>query len=109
MMLIRCPWCGPRDAAEFHYAGEFKPRPDPESATPDDWRDYLYAPANPCGQVTATWYHRMGRCRFFNLERDTAPDESRPVEEGVRRHAQCQPHPSHNTTGAGPNATSGPP
>ena len=84
MMLIRCPWCGPRGAAEFHYIGEFKPRPDAESVTPAQWRDYLYFPANPCGPVTETWYHRMGCRRYFNLERDTATNESRVVEEGIR-------------------------
>ena len=84
MMLIRCPWCGPRGAEEFHYTGELKPRPDPDSATPQEWRDYLYLPANPCGPVTETWYHRMGCRRFFNLERDTASNESHVVEEGIR-------------------------
>ena len=49
MILIRCPWCGPRDAGEFHYSGETTPRPDPASATPAQWRDYLYFPANPRG------------------------------------------------------------
>jgi heterotetrameric sarcosine oxidase delta subunit len=84
MMLIRCPWCGPRGAAEFHYAGEFKIRPDPESVTPEIWRDYLYVPANPCGPVTETWYHQMGCRRFFTIERDTLSNESRVLEEGIR-------------------------
>ena len=30
-------------------SGETKPRPDPASATPPQWRDYLYFPANPRG------------------------------------------------------------
>jgi sarcosine oxidase, subunit delta len=84
MMLIRCPWCGPRGAAEFHYAGEFKPRPDAGSVTPGQWREYLYFPANPAGPVAETWYHRMGCRRFFNLERDTVSNQSRPLEEGIR-------------------------
>jgi len=84
MMLIRCPWCGPRSAGEFHYCGEFKARPEPASATPEDWREYLYLPANPCGTITETWYHRMGCRRFFTLERDTASNESQAVEEGIR-------------------------
>ena len=84
MMLIRCPWCGPRGAAEFHYAGELKARPDPQSVMPAAWRDYLYFPANPCGPVTETWYHRMGCRRFFTIERDTASNQSQAVEEGIR-------------------------
>ena len=83
MMLIRCPWCGPRGAAEFHYVGELKPRPDTASATPGDWRDYLYFPANPCGPVTETWYHRMGCQRFFTLRRDTSTNETWNLEEAA--------------------------
>lgn len=84
MMLIRCPWCGPRAAAEFHYAGELKARPGPESVTPGAWRDYLYFPANPCGLVTESWYHRMGCRRFFTIERDTLSNQSQTLEEGIR-------------------------
>jgi heterotetrameric sarcosine oxidase delta subunit len=79
MILIRCPWCGPRDAAEFHCSGETRPRPDAMSATPLQWRDYLYFPANPRGPVTETWYHRMGCRKFFAIERDTDTNESRPL------------------------------
>jgi heterotetrameric sarcosine oxidase delta subunit len=84
MMLIRCPWCGPRGSAEFHYAGELKPRPDTATVTPDAWRDYLYVPANPCGPVTETWYHRMGCRRFFTIERDTASNQSHPAGETMK-------------------------
>jgi heterotetrameric sarcosine oxidase delta subunit len=79
MILIRCPWCGPRDAAEFHYSGETTPRPDAASVTPLQWRDYLYFPANPRGPVTETWYHRMGCRKFFAIERDTDTNESQPL------------------------------
>jgi len=84
MMLIRCPWCGPRGAAEFHYSGELRPRPDAASVTPEQWRDYLYFPANPSGPITETWYHRMGCRRFFTIERDTATNQSRTLEEGIK-------------------------
>ena len=79
MMLIRCPWCGPRGATEFHYSGEAAPRPDPSSATPREWREYLYFPANPLGLVTETWYHRMGCRRFIRVERHTETNEIRAV------------------------------
>ena len=84
MIVIRCPWCGPRDAAEFHYSGESGPRPDPATATPREWRDYLYVPANPRGAVTETWYHRMGCRQFVVIERDTDTNESRPAAGGPR-------------------------
>ncbi len=84
MMIIRCPWCGPRGSAEFHYGGEARPRPDPATATPQEWRGYLYFPANPRGPVLETWYHRMGCRRFFQLERDTATSTARSPGEGAR-------------------------
>jgi sarcosine oxidase subunit delta len=52
--------------------------------TPQEWRDYLYFPANPCGPVVETWYHRMGCRRFFTAERDTATNEVWTLEEGMR-------------------------
>jgi Sarcosine oxidase delta subunit len=55
-----------------------QPRPDPAAATPPQWRDYLYFPANPRGEVTETWYHRMGCRQFFVLQRDTDSNESIP-------------------------------
>lgn len=81
MIQIRCPWCGPRGAGEFRYEGDVKTRPDPATATPQAWREYLYFPANPCGPVTETWYHRMGCQRFFTLKRDTATNEMWNLEE----------------------------
>lgn len=81
MIQISCPWCGPRGATEFHYTGDVKARPNPATATPQAWREYLYFPANPCGPVTETWYHRMGCQRFFTLRRDTSTNETWNLEE----------------------------
>jgi sarcosine oxidase, subunit delta len=78
VILIPCPWCGPRDAGEFHSSGETKPRPDAPTTRPEQWRDYLYFPDNPRGEVTETWYHRMGCRQFFVLQRDTDSNESIP-------------------------------
>lgn len=84
MILIRCPWCGPRGSVEFHYGGETRPRPDPASVTPQEWRAYLYFPVNPRGVVTETWYHRMGCRRYFTVRRDTATNAAQTLEEGPR-------------------------
>ena len=81
MIQIRCPWCGPRGAAEFRYEGAVNTRPGPAAATPQAWREYLYFPPNPCGPVAETWYHRMGCQRFFTLKRDTATNETWNLEE----------------------------
>ncbi len=75
MMLLPCPWCGPRNVSEFRYAGEVRQRPDPATTTPGEWRAYLYLTENPRGPVVETWLHRMGCHRYFYAERDTATNE----------------------------------
>jgi sarcosine oxidase subunit delta len=77
MILLPCPWCGPRAATEFAHIGEVSTRPDPGSATPAQWRGYLYLRANPCGWTSETWYHRMGCRRFIKVERHTETNEVR--------------------------------
>ena len=77
MMLLPCPWCGPRVATEFAHIGEVSARPDPGSATPAQWRGYLYLRANPCGWTSETWYHRMGCRRYIKVERHTETNEVR--------------------------------
>ncbi len=77
MILLPCPWCGPRDASEFGHVGESSPRPDPAAASPAQWRSYLYLRANTCGWVVETWYHRLGCRRFIKVERHTETNETR--------------------------------
>ncbi len=78
MIELPCPWCGPRDAGEFAHAGEAVTRPDPRTATREQWRGYLYLRANSLGWVSETWYHRMGCRRYVRLERHTGTNEVRP-------------------------------
>ncbi len=77
MILLPCPWCGPRDAEEFAYVGEMRSRPDPRAATPAQWRDYLYLRRNVAGWTPERWYHRMGCRRYLVVERDTTTNEVR--------------------------------
>lgn len=77
MILLPCPWCGPRSVSEFAHLGEVVARPDPESATNREWRDYLYFRDNPLGWVTESWFHRAGCRQYFSVERDTATNEVR--------------------------------
>lgn len=78
MILLPCPWCGPRGVVEFGYVGEAKARPDPATAGPEQWRAYLYGRANPCGWTVESWYHRMGCRRYISVERHTLTNEVRP-------------------------------
>src|SRR6476660_7120092 len=51
MILIPCPWCGPRDETEFHYGGQAHVvYPDNPAALSDtEWARYLFFRDNPKG------------------------------------------------------------
>jgi heterotetrameric sarcosine oxidase delta subunit len=73
MLLIPCPWCGPRDEVEFRYGGEahiVRP-PHPDALDDAAWADYLHMRANPKGALAERWVHSAGCRRWFNLLRDT--------------------------------------
>jgi sarcosine oxidase subunit delta len=75
VILIPCPYCGPRNVSEYGYAGEQRRRPDPAASDPAQWRSYLYLRANAAGRVTETWLHRAGCGRYLTVERDTVTNE----------------------------------
>ncbi len=77
MILVPCPWCGPRNAAEFRFVGESKSRPTGDDIGLLEWRAFLYVKANPAGWVDETMYHRAGCRRYFTLERHTITNECR--------------------------------
>jgi heterotetrameric sarcosine oxidase delta subunit len=83
-MLLPCPWCGPRNAGEFKYAGEGGARPAPATTTPEEWRRYLYFHANTRGWVTESWYHGAGCRRWLVVERHTLTHEVREVRDAVQ-------------------------
>ncbi len=77
MLLIPCPWCGPRDEAEFHYGGQAHvPYPQtPASLTDEEWARYLFFRDNPKGPFAERWTHAAGCRRWFNAVRDTSTNE----------------------------------
>ncbi len=74
MQLIRCPWCGPREEAEFHYGGQAHVAypENPAEASDVDWAQYVFFRANPKGPFAERWMHTAGCRRWFNAVRDTA-------------------------------------
>ena len=76
MLIIPCPYCGPRPENEFRYAGEAHiARPaDPEALSDAAWADFLYMRTNPKGRHAERWRHVHGCGRFFNCVRDTVTD-----------------------------------
>ena len=73
MLLIPCPWCGPRDECEFVYGGEahIKRPENPDALSDAEWADYLFMRTNPKGRHHERWIHMQGCGRWFNVVRDT--------------------------------------
>ena len=76
MLLIHCPYCGPRPELEFAYGGQAHiARPaDPSQVNDDDWGEYLYLRKNTRGVHAERGRHVRGCARFFNALRDTTTD-----------------------------------
>ncbi len=76
MLLIHCPYCGPRPELEFNYGGQAHiARPaDPSQVSADDWGEFLYLRKNTRGIHAERWRHTRGCARFFNALRDTTTD-----------------------------------
>ncbi|WP_410588070.1 sarcosine oxidase subunit delta [Amycolatopsis sp. lyj-23] len=90
MQLIPCPWCGPREEAEFHYGGQahIAYPPDPSALSDEEWAKFVFFRDNPSGPHPERWSHSAGCRRWFNAVRDTRThdllavyrlDEPRPV------------------------------
>ena len=96
MLLIRCPWCGPRDETEFRYGGEAhiaRPR-DPMSLSDAEWADYLFMRNNPKGWFRERWVHASGCRRWFNAERNTMTHEIRRTYSGTEPDLIRAPSPN---------------
>ena len=76
MLIIDCPYCGPRPEVEFHYGGEAHiVRPERPSETNDEaWADYLFYRNSPIGPHAERWLHLHGCARWFNAVRNTSSD-----------------------------------
>lgn len=95
MLLISCPWCGPRAEPEFRCGGQshiFRP---PETVDDVTWTTYLNERINPRGAHFERWLHAAGCRRWFNVARDTATHEILAV------YRMDEPAPPVAQTGAG--------
>ena len=73
MLLISCPYCGPREETEFRYGGEGVPIPG--EADDRTWARFLYYRNAPAGSFTERWVHTQGCRRWFTVVRDTLTHE----------------------------------
>ena len=76
MLLIKCPYCGPRPEVEFRGGGEAHiARPaDPSQVTDEQLVEFLFFRTNPKGRHAERWLHAHGCQRWFNAVRDTVTD-----------------------------------
>ncbi len=76
MLLIPCPYCGPRPEIEFRCCGEAHiARPlVPTDVSDEAFERYLYIRSNPKGMHYERWRHVHGCARFFNVARNTVSD-----------------------------------
>ncbi len=77
MLLISCPWCGPREESEFQCGGEAHiVRPTDGAGLSDTaWGDYVFMRKNPKGVQYERWHHAAGCRRWFNVARHTVTHE----------------------------------
>ena len=71
MHRIDCPWCGPRDEAEFAYRGDATVARPAAEAGIDAFYDYVYTRANPRGWHMEWWHHAAGCRQFVKVVRHT--------------------------------------
>lgn len=80
MLLVPCPWCGPREETEFRYGGQagIGSPVDPDAVDDAAWGSYLFMRDNPKGPWLERWYHAAGCRRWFDVRRDTLTNEFLP-------------------------------
>ena len=97
MLLIPCPWCGPRAETEFTYGADATPERPADDAALDAWNDYVFTRDNPRGPFRELWLHSQGCRRWIALTRDT-------LTHAISGAESAQPTAPH----AAPPATSTP-
>lgn len=71
MLLINCPFCGPRNHTEFNYGSDATVLRPADDAPESEWFAYVYLRDNPKGAHTEYWQHALGCRSWIKVERDT--------------------------------------
>ena len=86
MLLIPCPWCGPRSQVEFTYGGDATVKRPPPDAPVETWFQFVYLRDNPRGPHQELWLHGAGCRQWLKVLRDTQTHEilaSAPPDEAL--------------------------
>ena len=57
MLLIPCPWCGPRAQIEFSYGGAANAKRPATDAPVEAWFEFVYLRENAAGPHDELWLH----------------------------------------------------
>jgi sarcosine oxidase subunit delta len=79
MMVLECPWCGPRPENEFHCGGTSHIQRPPLDCDDETWGSYLFFRDNPRGPHAERWRHSYGCGQWFNVRRDTVSHDIEAV------------------------------
>ena len=91
MLLIPCPWCGPRAQAEFTYGGDATLTRPARSTLPSmRGRTFVYQRDNPAGPHDELWFHGAGCRQWFRVRRDTRTHEILAVRRRRRATGGAQ-------------------
>jgi methylglutamate dehydrogenase subunit B len=75
VLLIPCPWCGPRAQVEFIYGGDATLKRPATDGPVEAWTAFVYQRGNPAGPHDELWFHGAGCRQWFRVRRDTRTHE----------------------------------
>ena len=75
MLRIPCPFCGPRDHAEFDYEGDATVVYPPLDGAREAWFEAVFLRDNPRGRHSEYWRHAQGCGAWLVVERDMTTHE----------------------------------
>jgi heterotetrameric sarcosine oxidase delta subunit len=77
MLVIPCPWCGPRAEIEFTYGGDAETSMPALDGQGDAaaWLAFVYPRRNPAGPHRELWHHTFGCGQWFPITRNTVTNE----------------------------------
>ena len=79
MLLIDCPFCGPRPEDEFAFGGDATLVAPQGEITVEAIADYIFLRDNPRGWHKEFWTHRYGCSRWIIVERHTVTHQIKSV------------------------------
>ena len=84
MLVIHCPFCGPRNESEFMHGGPARQqRPqNPDDLNDTQWINHLTIVPNPVGDLQEKWWHVRGCGQWTTVTRHTVTHEiSTPIRK----------------------------